>query len=131
MPVHVHYAPPDAKKSSMTRASISSLVKSSGTKWLWIHAFLIWWITITWTLTLMWITWGALAYRRREIRKLARSVEAAKNKPGGTLMVTAPTADGSEQTAVPVQEEPEGAKRFRTLMVENIPPDSGHTSLQS
>ena len=98
----------------MTRASISSLVESSGAHWLWIHSILIWWLTITWTLTVLWITWGALAYRRREIEKLKITVENARVQ--GTVRSLAPQSVGST--------DPEGLKRFRTLMVENIPPDS-------
>ncbi|ORX36074.1 hypothetical protein BD324DRAFT_642750 [Kockovaella imperatae] len=126
LPVHVHYAPSDLKKSSMLRAGISSLVKDSGTRWLWIHAFLIWWVTITWTLTLLWITWGGLAYRRRENRRLERSLKHSREALSAPVMVTAPTKEGNEtaRPAVPRgADEPEGAKRFRTLIVENIPPD--------
>lgn len=118
MPLHILYAPADVNRTSMTRASISSLVASSGSHWLWIHSVLIWWVTISWLCTVLWITWGGLAYRRREIRKLAAKVEADKAQE---KMVTqsengfAATWRGSEWN---------GVKRYRTLMVTNVPPDS-------
>ncbi|WVR05990.1 hypothetical protein IAU60_003018 [Kwoniella sp. DSM 27419] len=76
MPLHIIYSPSDIAKTSMLRASVSSLVVSSGSRWLWVHALLIWYITITWTATLLWIAWGAIGYRRREIDGLARRLEA-------------------------------------------------------
>jgi hypothetical protein len=106
----------------MTRASVSSLVDSSGKRWLWVHAVLIWWVTITWTMTVLWIGWGAVAYRRREIRRLAARLEASreeKRQIAGGENGVAGTAnrwiDGDDC---------EGIKKFRTLMVTNVPPDS-------
>lgn len=122
MPLHIFYSPKDISKTSMTRASVSSLVESSGSRWLWVHAILIWWITITWTMTVLWITWGALAYRRREIRRLAERVKesrAKRRQMGGGEEGLAANDD-----AWTVGDDREGIKRFRTLMVTNVPPDS-------
>ncbi|WWC58482.1 uncharacterized protein I303_101025 [Kwoniella dejecticola CBS 10117] len=109
---------PDIAKTSMLRASASSLVKSSGSRWLWVHALLIWWITITWTATVLWITWGGLAYRRRQIKELAVKIaaerEAKRNISRG---------EEGEDDAASTMDESKGIKRFRTLMVTNIPPD--------
>nr|XP_018267046.1 uncharacterized protein I303_01029 [Kwoniella dejecticola CBS 10117]OBR89204.1 hypothetical protein I303_01029 [Kwoniella dejecticola CBS 10117] len=118
MPLHIIYSPSDIAKTSMLRASASSLVKSSGSRWLWVHALLIWWITITWTATVLWITWGGLAYRRRQIKELAVKIaaerEAKRNISRG---------EEGEDDAASTMDESKGIKRFRTLMVTNIPPD--------
>ncbi|ODN77902.1 hypothetical protein L202_05008 [Cryptococcus amylolentus CBS 6039] len=117
MPLHIFYSPIDVAKTSMLRASISSLVKSSGSKWLWVHALLIWWVSITWICVVLWITWGALAYRRREIRALGVKLEeekaAARLKSRG---------EEGQDDIHPYADRP-GLKRFRTIMVTNIPPD--------
>ncbi len=123
MPLHVLYSPSTVSRTSMLRASVSSLVESSGSKWLWVHAILIWWITITWTATVLWITWGGLAYRRREISRLAERVKESRMREtritGGENGVINEDAEGRT-----VADDSEGIKRFRTIMVTNVPPDS-------
>ncbi len=107
----------------MLKASVSSLVESSGSEWLWVHAVLIWWISITWILTVLWITWGGLAYRRREVRQLAARVKALQQ----AKILAARGEDGiagGETYRWTVGNDCEGIKRFRTLLVANIPPDS-------
>jgi hypothetical protein len=122
MPLHIFYSPNSVSSTSMTRAGISSLVETSGAKWLWVHAVLIWWITITWTSTVLWITWGGLAYRRREVRKLAERVtserQAARIASGNEAGMSGNVVGGA------VGDDTEGIKRFRTLLVTNVPPDS-------
>ncbi len=119
LPLHVIYSPDTVARTSMLKASITSLVESDGTRWLWVHAILIWWIGITWTATALWIAWGGLGYRRREIAILEEKVKAARKRKqldqGG---------EGGGDDAWSVRDDSEGIKRFRTLMVENIPPDS-------
>nr|ODN96786.1 hypothetical protein L204_03495 [Cryptococcus depauperatus CBS 7855] len=117
MPLHIFYSPKDIASTSMLRASVSSLVKSSGSKWLWVHALLIWWLTITWTYTILWITWGALAYRQREIKALAAKVRIQK---ASKREISRGEEGGNENV---IEENCEGIKRFRTIMVMNIPPD--------
>jgi hypothetical protein len=124
MPLHIIYAPETIANTSMLKASIASLVESQGSRWLWVHAILIWWVTITWTLTVLWITWGALAYRRREIRRLAERIKQSREEKrlisGGE---DGRQADGEDDRWT-VADDSEGIKKFRTLMVTNIPPDS-------
>ena len=79
---------------------------------------LIWWITIGWISTVLWITWGGLAYRRRELRRLAARVQADKDTE--KAMYRGENGEigawrGSEWN---------GVKRYRTLLMTNIPPDS-------
>ncbi|WWC86374.1 uncharacterized protein L201_001250 [Kwoniella dendrophila CBS 6074] len=103
--------------TSMLRASVSSLVQSSGSKWLWVHAVLVWWITITWIGTVLWITWGGLAYRRRQIKSLAAQVSASRE---AKRIETRGEEGGGSPSSV---DSCKGIKRYRTLMVTNIPPD--------
>lgn len=117
LPLHVLYSPDSVAKSSMVKAGISSLVESSGSKWLWVHAVLIWWVTLTWLATTLWIAFGGLGYRRRQIRQLRGRIERER------LTVMRQQETGSAQQVTPAVEEPVGLKRFRTIMVTNIPPD--------
>jgi hypothetical protein len=130
MPLHIFYSPDNISSTSMIRASVSSLVVSSGSRWLWVHALLIWWVTITWTATALWITWGALAYRRREIKRLAKRVEesreARRRLARGEDGLSNVAADEAERWSV--GDDREGIKRFRTLMVTNVPPDSEYAA---
>ncbi|KAK4684446.1 calcium permeable stress-gated cation channel, partial [Tremellales sp. Uapishka_1] len=123
MPLHIIYSPSTVSKTSMLRASISSLVQSPHpTRWLWVHAVLIWWVSITWSATVLWITWGGLAYRRREIKKLAENVRAERQ----TKLLQAGGEEGLRGDEVEgwrTEEGCEGIKRFKTLMVTNVPPD--------
>ena len=107
----------------MLKASISSLVESSGSKWLWVHAVLIWWITLTWTATVLWITWGGLAYRRREVRRLQHRVTSPNVIKNRTQMENN-GGPSDEADSLAVIEKCEGVKRFRTVLVMNVPPDS-------
>ncbi|WVQ82649.1 hypothetical protein IAT38_004781 [Cryptococcus sp. DSM 104549] len=130
MPLHIIYSPSTIARTSMLRASISSLVQSSGSKWLWVHALLIWWISITWGATVLWITWGAVAYRRREVRTLGKRVRARREGKtegeggvaGGMGGVGVGEGQGDDDKWS-IGEECEGIKRFKTLMVTNVPPD--------
>jgi hypothetical protein len=110
LPLHILYAPDKINKTSMLRAGIDGLVSSSGSKWLWVHAVLVWWISITWTCTALWIGWGA----RGEKRQVSRGEEGLLREDNDGWAV----ADQSE-----------GIKKFRTLMVINVPPDSEFISL--
>lgn len=103
MPLHILYSPDTIAKTSMLRASVSSLVETTGDKWLWVHCILIWWSSILWLATALWIVWGGIGYRKREVERLRERQKIQVKQ---------------------VDEDPEGAKQFRTLMVLNIPPDS-------
>jgi hypothetical protein len=123
LPLHLLYAPDNIIKTSMLRAGIDGIASASGSKWLWVHALLIWWISITWTCTALWIGWGGLAYRRRGIIRLRRKVEAARGEKRQISGGEEGLLTGQDNTW-PVAEKCEGIKKFRTLMVINVPPDS-------
>lgn len=127
MPLHILYAPDNIEKTSMLRAGISSLVDTSGSRWLWVHTVLIWWVTITWLYTVLWVTWGALGYRKRELLRLEAKVKAARFKRetnGGD--------EGENRVELDdwtLGEDSEGIKKFKTVMMTNVPPDSGSTKI--
>jgi len=123
LPLHMLYAPDDINKTSMLRAGIDGLVSSSGSKWLWVHAVLVWWISITWTCTALWIGWGALAYRRRGIARLRKKVEQARSEKRQVSRGEEGLLREDNQGWA-VADQSEGIKKFRTLMVINVPPDS-------
>jgi len=122
MPLHIFYSSDEISPTSMTRASVSTLVVTSGARWLWVHALLLWWVTLTWTATILWITWGGLAYRRREVKRLEKKVKASRADRQRVTGGETGVAEGD--TACSVGDDSEGIKRFRTLMVTNVPPDS-------
>ena len=60
----------------MTRALISSLVSTSrGRSLLWVHIFLLYWLTLSWVVTLIWICYGAFHLRARQIEEMAKGAE--------------------------------------------------------
>jgi hypothetical protein len=117
------YAPDDINKTSMLRAGIDGLVAATGAKWLWVHAVLVWWISITWTCTALWIGWGGLAYRRRGIARLRKKVESARSEKR-QLSTGEEGLLQDKNDEWTVADQSEGIKKFRTLMVINVPPDS-------
>lgn len=69
------------------------------------------------------MAWGALAYRRREIKRLAERIKKNKEEKaqlsGGEEGVRRDDPDRWTMA-----EDSPGIKRFRTLMMVNVPPDS-------
>lgn len=116
------------------------------------HSLLIWWVTVCWLGTVLWIVWGGIGYRRREVARLRVRLEKEREEqvnPGfavardesivgemGQLVAateasTDRPADANTETSsgmngriLQQEEEPVGIKQYRTLMVLNIPPDS-------
>lgn len=121
MPLHMLYAPDNINRTSMLRAGIDGLVASSGSKWLWVHAVLIWWISITWTSTTLWIGWGGLAYRRRGIARLQENVRTGRKERNS---LSRGEEGPSDSDIWPVADDSEGIKKHRALMIINVPPDS-------
>ncbi|KAI0036449.1 hypothetical protein K488DRAFT_41147 [Vararia minispora EC-137] len=124
LPVHVHFAGPDASVASMTRASISALVETeTGHNLLWIHLILLFWITFSWIGTLAWISYGAFKYRalvieravaRRESEELGDKYSQYHPHPQPQhLFSTLPSLDKDRSNR---------GIRLRTVMVTNIPP---------
>lgn len=123
MPLHLLYAPDNINKTSMLRVGIDGLVASSGSKWLWVHAVLAWWISFTWTCTTLWIGWGGLAYRRRGIARLREKVKETRKEAVGLSRGEEGLANNDAELW-PVADGSEGIKKFRAVMMVNVPPDS-------
>ena len=124
-PIHVEFSETTIPTKSMTRASISSLVGThKGLSLLWIHIVLLFWITLSWIVTLLWISTGAFRLRAAKIEAAARQAEAVKE--GATesddIYYRHPHPQygfkdvPSRETDAPVK-----GLRLRTIMVSNIP----------
>jgi hypothetical protein len=94
----------------------------------------------------LWIVWGGIGYRRREVATLRTRLE--KERKGNSLdmgqeitsvqatvgemgeLAEPAHSDGvlgttfQREGQLPDEDEPVGIKQYRTLMVLNIPPDS-------
>lgn len=106
----------------MTRASIASLVLTpEGLELLWIHICLLFWLTITWIVTLLYVCNGAFKFRAASIEKAARNVES-DSIAGNTSYHPHPCPQ------FPFQDIPSfntlrssGGSRLRTIMVSSVP----------
>ncbi|KAG8737834.1 hypothetical protein FRC10_007761 [Ceratobasidium sp. 414] len=113
LPLHVTHAPPSVSRRSMTRASLSSITDSGAfgrdhetwegnLKLLSVHCAVVWWLSVTWIGTLLWICRGA--FRLREA--MVQDARAARKKYL------------AENNGV---EHPHQGWRLRTVMVSDIP----------
>ncbi|KAL4081093.1 hypothetical protein J3A83DRAFT_4204650 [Scleroderma citrinum] len=123
LPIHVHFSPDDVSPKSMTRASISSLVLTqAGLELLWIHVCLLFWLTLTWIATLLYICNGAFKFRAAKIDEAARMAE-----PGVLAAERDARYYPHPYPQFPFQDTPLDADRsnrglrLRTIMVSNIP----------
>lgn len=118
-PIHVRFSGEDISPKSMQRASISSLVTThTGQSLLWIHVCLLFWVTISWIATLLWICHGAFRMRAKQIQVKSERLSAPQREqyyphphPQYAFL-----EDPSSQP--PLSEN----IRARTVMVSNIPP---------
>lgn len=120
-PIHVVFSDGSISPESMTRASISSLVGTTkGLSLLWIHICLLFWITLSWMGTLLWIANGAFRMRAANIasaieRKASREPEHIKYHPHPHPQYSFADVPSIDNDA-PIE-----GLRFRTVMVSNIP----------
>jgi hypothetical protein len=121
-PIHVRFSDASISPKSMTRASISSLVSTkTGLSLLWIHICLLFWITLTWMTTLLWICNGAFKLRSSEIDAMKRS---RSNDDMDSAYYTHPHPQFNF-TEIPEADRnhPNKGLRCRTVMVANVPPN--------
>ncbi|KAI6114009.1 hypothetical protein F5141DRAFT_1195070 [Pisolithus sp. B1] len=86
LPIDIHFSPDDVGTYSMTRASIASLVLTpEGLGLLWIQVCLLFWLTLTWIATLVYICNGAFEFRAARIEEAARSKRGLRLR---TVMVS-------------------------------------------
>ncbi|KAI6044833.1 hypothetical protein EDC04DRAFT_3105614 [Pisolithus marmoratus] len=122
LPIHIHFSSDDVGTSSMTRASIASLVLTpEGLDLLWIHICLLFWLTFTWIATLIYICNGAFEFRAAKIEEAACVTESDAAARRDAQHYPHP------HPQLPFQDIPSldvGSKlglRLRTVMVSNIP----------
>ena len=118
-PIHVILSEKDSP-ASMTRASVSSLTDSpKGRSLLWVHLIIIFWISITWMMTLLWIAQGLM---RMRAANLLATTENRSNQP--KIQYRHPYPQYPFQPAVDpmmrVDDQNKGI-RYRTVVVANIP----------
>ena len=122
-PIHIRFSDDSVSPTSMTRASISSLVSTpKGLSLLWIHILLLFWITLTWIVTLCWVCLGAFRLRQAHIYATASRL-ALQNSTSGTLTSSPHPHPPYTFTDSPVPDEgyPNVGLRSRTIMVSNVP----------
>ncbi|RXW24412.1 hypothetical protein EST38_g1408 [Candolleomyces aberdarensis] len=124
-PIHVEFSEHEISQKSMTRASISSLVATDkGLSLLWIHMCLLFWITLSWMGTLIWICNGAFRLRARSIAQLAHRRREALENPDAvdaTLYQHPHPQYAFQDIPTPAMGHPNYGLRLRTVMVSNLP----------
>ena len=122
-PIHVEFSDPSISSKSMTRASISSVVGTSkGLSLLWIHACLLFWVTLSWIFNLVWICTGAFKLRAANLEAMSKQTEAENNKDDPPIYYQHPHPQYAF-TDVPSwdRDRPTKGLRLRTVMISNIP----------
>lgn len=102
---------------------------AQGRSLLWIHCTLIWWVTITWYLTLFWIGRGSLRVRRRLLESIRTDRKAALAELQRERSKEQEAAVGDERVGQPmrtaqgllVNADSSQGWRQRTLLVTNLP----------
>ena len=118
-PIHVSFSEDEISPKSMTRASISSLVTTTkGRSLLWIHVCLLFWLTLSWMATLLWICNGAFQLRTADI-ELKRTSSAANAQE--RYYPHPHPQYGFTDIPLPDRNHPNIGLRLRTIMVSNVP----------
>lgn len=124
-PIHVQFSDVEVPPKSMTRASISSLVATEkGLSLLWIHMCLLFWITLSWMATLIWICNGAFRLRAKSIQQLAVRRKALLEHPRDfdrTCYQHPHPQYAFHDIPTPDLGHPNLGLRLRTIMVSNVP----------
>ncbi|KAH7915420.1 hypothetical protein BJ138DRAFT_1189738 [Hygrophoropsis aurantiaca] len=123
LPIHVHFSDDSVSPASMTRASIASLVLTpQGLSLLWIHICLLFWLTLTWIATLVYICRGAFKFRAIKIETASKSVESdvAAEKDAQFHPHPHPQFPFQDIPSLDNDRSNRGL-RLRTVMVSNVP----------
>ncbi|KAF9013241.1 hypothetical protein BDQ17DRAFT_1419404 [Cyathus striatus] len=123
-PIHVRFADKTIPTKSMTRASIASLVSTEkGLSLLWIHICLLFWVTLTWMGTLVWIISGAFRLRTANIQATAERIANQEDKEEADQTIYPHPHPGYSFQEIPSLQpgHPNKGLRHRTIMVTNVP----------
>ncbi|KAG5648333.1 hypothetical protein DXG03_004905 [Asterophora parasitica] len=119
-PIHVEFSEEKVPSKSMTRASISSLVTTlKGRSLLWIHICLLFWVTLSWMATLLWICDGAFRLRKANLELLTKRAASTETDP--QYYPHPHPQFGFTDLPLPDRDHPNKGLRLRTIMVSNIP----------
>lgn len=124
LPIHVHFSDETVSPRSMTRASISSLVLTQdGSNLLWIHLILLYYITLTWMGTILWICRGAFSYRHANIQDTADRLASAAQDEHSARFNPHPHPQYPFLSLAPAAADAgfDRGLRLRSVMVTNVP----------
>jgi hypothetical protein len=124
LPIHIHFSDNSVSQRSMTRASISSLVGTiEGTRLLWIHTTLLFYVTLSWIASLIWICRGVFQYRKVQIQRVAESSSCASATQDQNDSYHPHPHPRYPFPSLPVLDGDQSNRglRLRTLMVTNVP----------
>ena len=120
-PIHVIFSDGDGDSpASMTRASISSLTDTAkGRSLLWVHLIIVLWVSVTWMVTLIWISLGLM---RMRATNLLVAAENQLNRPETHFRHPHPQYffQPAVEPTMRIDDRYRGV-RYRTIMVANIP----------
>ncbi|KAF9468511.1 hypothetical protein BDZ94DRAFT_668548 [Collybia nuda] len=120
-PIHLEFSESTVSPKSMTRASISSLVTTTkGLSLLWIHICLLFWVTLTWMATLLWVCNGAFRLRAQSLVVAKMLVSSPLNIDNKYHPPPHPQYGFAEIPSLD-QDHPNRGLRLRTIMVSNVP----------
>lgn len=111
LPIHYLLSPSYVETQSLTRASLSSLISpdnTRGIKLLWVHLILIYWVTCTWLVGLLWFIHGVFRHRVTALRDVVDQMEKESLISNGHL-------DFEDERKM-------RGWRLKTVMMLNIPP---------
>lgn len=84
--INVQYSPPTILRTSIERASITSLILTEeGKDVLWVNVLCAYTLTISWMITLGWIGYGAIRNRRTVLRKMKANRNEGEGKLAGFI----------------------------------------------
>ena len=123
LPAHLHFSGGSVSQRSMTRASVSSLVKTTeGRRLLWIHIVLLYYVTLFWIVTLVRICRGAFRHRQEQIQRASEHATSVAQARKDSQYHPHPLPQYPFQP-LPVLDDDHSNRglRLRTIMVTNIP----------
>ena len=123
LPIHLHFSDDSVSQRSMTRASISSLVGTTeGRRLLWIHIALLFYVTLSWIATLIWICRGAFRHRQEQIQRASECAASVAQARKDSQYHPHPLPQYPFQP-LPVLDDDHSNRglQLRTIMVTNIP----------
>jgi hypothetical protein len=122
LPIHIHFSDDTVSQRSMTRASISSLVGTiEGTRLLWIHITLLFYVALSWIASIIWVCRGVFQYRKAQIQRIAERCASTTQDQNDSYHPHLHPRYPFPSLPVLDDDQSNRGLRLRTLMVTNIP----------